>query len=345
MSSTSKETLTELQRGVGTDWPAILTAADASEATLNRLSGLLHGYDPLDTSLVVFGSLARGEWTSGSDLDWTLLVDGQADPEHSRAVHRIRQKLDSEGFIEPGPTAVFGNMAFSHGLIHQIGGEDDTNRNITQRILLLLESLAIGRRDAYDRVRRQVLTRFLSNGGSTGDSAAEIPRVLLNDIVRYWRTMTVDFAFKKQARAGKGWALRNAKLRMSRKLIFASGLAMSLSCDKTIRSRFPGQTTLDRLEDCIASRPLVILAETVQCLKIPSNTIVDIFQPYDRFLSFLNDKEKRLALEVLPEDEKDHHPAYQEIRSLGHQFQRGLEALFFADCRALAELTKNYGVF
>ncbi|HEV2991737.1 MAG TPA: nucleotidyltransferase domain-containing protein [Candidatus Angelobacter sp.] len=29
-------------------------------------------------SLVVFGSLARGEWTTGSDLDWTYLVDGQA---------------------------------------------------------------------------------------------------------------------------------------------------------------------------------------------------------------------------------------------------------------------------
>jgi predicted nucleotidyltransferase len=25
---------------------------------------------------VVFGSLARGEFTAGSDIDWTLLVDG-----------------------------------------------------------------------------------------------------------------------------------------------------------------------------------------------------------------------------------------------------------------------------
>ncbi len=42
-------------------------------------------------------------------------------------------------------------MAFSHDIIHQIGGQDDTNKNTTQRILLLLESCAIGQRtDAFD---------------------------------------------------------------------------------------------------------------------------------------------------------------------------------------------------
>jgi len=39
-------------------------------------------YASEDTSLVVFGSLARGEWTSGSDLDWTYLIDGQANSGH-----------------------------------------------------------------------------------------------------------------------------------------------------------------------------------------------------------------------------------------------------------------------
>jgi len=53
-------------------------------------------------------------------------------------------------------------MAFSHDIVHQIGGQSDTNKNTTQRILLLLESTPIGeRREAYDRVIRAVIDRYL----------------------------------------------------------------------------------------------------------------------------------------------------------------------------------------
>src|SRR5437660_1841267 len=98
-------------------------------------------YASEDTSLVVFGSLARGEWTSGSDLDWTYLIDGQANSDHLRIVQQIQsllqQKQNKKKFRPPGPTGTFGNMAFSHDIIHQIGGQSDSNKNTTWRILLL----------------------------------------------------------------------------------------------------------------------------------------------------------------------------------------------------------------
>jgi len=98
-------------------------------------------YTSGDTSLVVFGSLARGEWTSASDLDWTYLIDGQANSDHLVIAQKIQTILkDHEAeFRPPGQTGTFGNMAFSHDIIHQIGGQNDTNKNTTQRILLLLE--------------------------------------------------------------------------------------------------------------------------------------------------------------------------------------------------------------
>src|SRR5215813_2951501 len=124
-------------------------------------------------------------------------------------------------------------MAFSHDIIHQIGGQNDTNKNTTQRILLLLESRAIGKNtQAYERVLRAVINRYLEEDNhplSHDGQSYRVPRFLLNDIVRFWRTMAVDFASKQRDRAGAGWGLRNAKLRMSRKLIFASGMLVCFS--------------------------------------------------------------------------------------------------------------------
>src|ERR1700761_1684413 len=93
-------------------------ARKRSAETLDRLDGLLRGEAPSDTSIVVFGSLARGEYTPGSDVDWTLLIDGQADEGHYEAARSITAALKEARFHEPGPTGVFGNVAFSHPILH-----------------------------------------------------------------------------------------------------------------------------------------------------------------------------------------------------------------------------------
>ena len=52
---------------------------------------------------------------------------------------------------------MFGGLAFSHDIVHCIGGQDDTNRNLTLRMLLLLESVSIGDDIVRQRVVRAVL--------------------------------------------------------------------------------------------------------------------------------------------------------------------------------------------
>ena len=96
-------------------------------------------------------------------------------------------------------------MAFSLSLIHQIGGDDDTNQNTTRRLLLLLESRPVNRADAYDRVIKAILSRYLHDYRRF---RIGIPHFLLNDLQRYWRTMCVDYAFKNRERSGTKWALR-----------------------------------------------------------------------------------------------------------------------------------------
>src|SRR5438067_2185260 len=140
-----------LQQTATPSWQTTVITRAQEAATSKReeldqlLSQKLAGYTSEDTSLVVFGSLARGEWTSRSDLDWIYLIDGQANSDHLRIAQQIARTFSESRVIGPGPTGTFGNMAFSHDLIHQIGGVNDTNENLTQRILLLLESTTIGR--------------------------------------------------------------------------------------------------------------------------------------------------------------------------------------------------------
>ena len=81
---------------------------------------------PTDTALIVFGSLARGEWTQGSDRDWTLLVDGPVDVQHAEIARQIGEFV-AEDNKAPGRTGVFGGLTFSHEIVHFIGGDDDTN--------------------------------------------------------------------------------------------------------------------------------------------------------------------------------------------------------------------------
>ena len=210
--------LNQLQERLGCEWSQIAQAVDGASEQRQNLSRILteKSGKPVstDADIVVFGSLARDEWTSRSDIDWTLLIDGQARPDHRKIAQSIEKKLCENNFQKPGTTGAFASLTFSHDLVHLIGGEADTNITTTKRILLLLESAHItvdplvsdSSISAYDRVLRSVLDRYLLDDtnflGKKGNES-KVPRFLLNDIIRFWRTMCVDFAWKGWERGQK----------------------------------------------------------------------------------------------------------------------------------------------
>lgn len=256
--------------------------------------------------------------------------------------------------IEPGATGAFGGLTNSHDLIHKIGGLDDTNVNLTQRNLLLLESVTIGDGEAHDRVIRNVLRRYIEEDlGRTGDDPYRVFRFLLNDIARYWRTLAVDFAQKRRDREGAKWALRTAKLRMSRKLIYAAGLIICYSCTRmskggTEEAREVSILRVVRhLETMAAKTPLDILAGTIlDYSDVLGSAGKKLFGAYDVFLAVLDDPEKRTRLEKLAPEAAEGDRVYEEVRHASDAFQEALTEIFFdRGGTPIPSLTRKYGVF
>ena len=346
--------LGKLRKGDATLWPNIAAADLRSAKKLEQLAGLVGDLLPTDEgSFVVFGSMARREFTGGSDLDWTILIDGRADSLHLRLIHQLRNRLAEANFGKPGPTEVFGGLIFSHDLVHAVGGDEDTNKNMTRRLLLLLESAAVdapGSHEVRSRIVNAILSRYVQEDASfirSNTRADRIPRFLLNDVVRFWRTMAVDYANKYRARAGDKWALRNIKLRMSRKLLFVSGFFMCISWalrdQQSEDDSFVTQHLVDHLTNWAQRTPLESLAGIIS--RYAPSLAPDIFDNYDSFLALLNDNEKRAGLEKLSPDDAYEDGVFLEARNVATQFDTALTKLLYESNDDVTVLVKKYGVF
>lgn len=363
--------LAALARKLERTWNAIDACAHDSERQRQRIIDALQNEKlvPSDCSFIVSGSLARNEFTpgpekahdqktEGSDVDWTLLVDGEVDPQHLPMIQKIAKELEGLGFKPPGPTALFGGLVFSHELVHVIGGDADTNKNLTRRLLLLLESRVLDETsNVRERVMRNIFRRYLDEDRgyhAVHDPKIKVPRFLLNDVSRFWRTMAVDYAAKRRERAWSGWAIRNVKLRLSRKLIFVAGLVMCLSChlrpppavQKGGLSEADFYAELNNFMREFTNRtPLDVVADF--CLQFDSDGDASrqIFDHYDRFLTILRDHDKRGRLEDMDFEAAIRDELFKEARDIGDGFQSGLDKLFFDTNPELTKVTQRYGVF
>lgn len=208
--------------------------------------------------------------------------------------------------------------------------------------------------EAYRRVLEQVLHRYIDEDlVSATDSPYRVPRFLLNDVVRYWRTVAVDFAHKRRARRGTGWALRTVKLRLSRKLMYAAGLLSCYSCRLELASperpsRGPADVhrVVEHLVARVGTTPLDIMARTVlSYFGELSGAGRQLFSAYDDFLAMLDDEVTRGHLESLRPRESDADERYSRAREIGTRFQDALTEIFLVRDTPVRDLTIRYGVF
>lgn len=268
---------------------------------------------------------------------------------HLKEAKSIEKKIKENGLGEPSPAGAFGNTTLSHDLVHYIGGENDTNQNITRRVLLLLESEKIVFSSvqtdgtAYNRVVNGVLGQYVNHdSGLLRPNKETIPKFLFNDMVRFWRTMCVDFANKQKDQGGQKWAMRNVKLRMSRKLLFVKGMLMCFSQNKVHTA--PVEIIAD-LREMVKLHPFELLLSKKEHFGLEDRDIIDLLTYYNQFLSALSDPEKRTHLTNLGLKDAFDDPLYKELKIVGDNFKKTLDQIFIYKKGKLSNLTLKYGIF
>ena len=268
---------------------------------------------PLGGAVVlVCGSFARREASAQSDIDYVIVPDDtETDPDLNECVRSEIRSIVSNSPSEDGP---FVGPVKRSKILAKIGGDDDSNKNITRRILLLLEGEWLFNKEELRSFRREILEHYIQKGMTDHQLAL----FLLNDIIRYYRTVAVDYEFKTSGNGEpKPWAIRNIKLVFSRKLLYASGLfSIAMTAD---RARDEKIEILEGLFDCPVMERMIKI-----CGKAAMESVLT---SYNFFLEKLEDPETRKSLETLDIENRD-DSTFREIKNEGHHFTRELLKLF-----------------
>ncbi|MBC7488626.1 MAG: hypothetical protein H7282_17950 [Cytophagaceae bacterium] len=338
------------------EWSGIVNAKEKTKSVIESIKiAITHDSIPLsltDSDLVIFGSIARKECTEKSDIDWTLLIDAAGSSAPNNIAYSIGEQLERKDLIKPGSSGMFGQITYSHEIINFIGGQDDTNHNMTRRMLMLLESTKTnpnGIEDsfsAYERVCRAIIDQYIKHDSSYlahRIGKKKFPRYLLNDVIRFWRTMCVDFAYKQKEQGGNKWALRNIKLRMSRKLIFIKGLLMCFECyqNKDLNEI----ETREKLEKAIEIPALDYVIKVFIENNISKADIIRFIDLYNEFINLLDNPVFREELKCLEMDKAYETPTFKDAKQNCDEFQKVFDKIFIYDQSEIQKFTLKYGIF
>lgn len=238
--------------------------------------------DRNDIIVGVNGSYARQEVVEGSDVDIFFLGTQSADPA-SKAQETFFPKLEALNFKPPSSGGVFENALIVTTLRDNIGGAEDTNELITRRMLFLLEGEWVFNEEGFRTARSEIIQAYLKDTSGEG----HLSKYFLNDVVRYWRTICIDYEQKARFR-NKARGIRYIKLRFSRLLLYFAGvLAAAETYDLPITEKHAV------LECMLALNPIDRIREIV------GERAESAVTRYAEFLTALSDKDARAELETL----------------------------------------------
>ncbi len=284
---------------------------DYSNEFTNDLKNIFNNFsNTYDNHLCigVVGSFARCEASESSDFDYFILFS----EDNNDNIDEIKTKFEEEF------NKKFKNIKISlihsckvSDLLKNIGGSDDTSKSLTMRVLLLLESKCLFNEKLYSEVINVLHEKYLEEY----IRERKFPLFFVNEIIRYWRTLCIDYRYKK-IEANKPWGLRNIKLRFSRK--FDTFLALYFSI-----LLYKNKLNLEDFKKIIKSPTYEKIEKINQILSISTpflNKFAEICSIYDKFIGYINEKNNRNQLENLKFEERNQNPEYIRLKGTAEKF-------------------------
>ncbi|MEV5000372.1 nucleotidyltransferase domain-containing protein [Nocardioides sp. LML1-1-1.1] len=313
--------------------PHLSRARTFSEDRIDDFTSQLARYrtdDAEGLDVVAFGSLARREATAESDFDHLVLATRVPDdPDVAQRLLGAADELRKRWAVEegkedeankPGASGVFGCAVGAFDLVHQIGLQEDTNHSLTRRMLLLEESVSLLDETVHRNVIDSTLRRYLELDRR---DPTRVPRFLLNDVTRYWHTITVDYQAKARTGVNES-GLRYIKLLIPRKILFAGTLMSLMLCGKEGWHL----ATADHLREQFSITPLERLVQALPTVDTKvHDAMVGIVGIADRYLERSADEEWRETVKKASKTSTCHE--FDEMREHASDLQAHLETIFF----------------
>lgn len=263
------------------------------------------------------GSLGRLETGQISDLDIFLFADRKGRAAGDRSLSRLEEIMALSELIQVNkkldlpPFSGDGQYFKIHEVSDLLTGTgtstDDSENLFTTRLLLLLESKCVVNDTLYQDATKKIVQMYFRDGdGRQGYR----PLFLLNDILRYWRTVCLNYE-RTRADPRKPWWKKNLNLKFSRKLtVFSSVLAILVDHIDS----YDAYATVSSLT------PLERLAYALD--NMADSTLFAGFQ------SFLNDYEEFLAAKSHSELEDLEQERAKHFRTTADRFDQFLHSAF-----------------
>lgn len=225
------------------------------------------------------GSLARYELVENSDLD--LFFINSSNKEFStlykqlffQKLYEINNRL---GYKSPSKFGLFWDFTSKKNLL-DIGSQmEDYNNSLTARLLLILESKPIFNANLYDEVVKETVEEYFKDYKKIIENEEKFfPLFLINDIFRYWYTLTLNYEFRrdnKDSQNDKCW--KRLKLKYAR----------LLTCFSFIACLFEKNITPEKVVEVIKKSPSERLDFVAANNTNLSDIVSDINIKYDRFI-------------------------------------------------------------